>query len=250
MRMLEDFQRAFADAVRKNASPPDSILGADAAARMDVYRRSYRANLTNALRLSYPATDRLAGRILFDEMAALFVAGEAPATGNLNIYGGGFAQFVAQHAGSGRRPYLGDVARLDWAVNHAMNAADAEPLDDARLALLEKTAEYGTRFLPHPSVSLLRSDYPVDVIWDNVLHQNIHPEHVTAAPVWLLVMREADDSIKFLSLAAGAWDFVASLCAGDALGDALGAAQGVDTRQVLGRLLGRGILVGWQDGGR
>jgi hypothetical protein len=250
---LEALQHAFASAVRGIGAAPNCILGDGLApeARMNVYRNNYLTNLTNALRRSYPAIERLVGASFFDGAAATFIADRAPLCANLNNYGAGFAEFLAGFVPAAGVPYLADVARLEWAVSSAINAADAGPLDAAGLAQLAQAAEEELRFTPHPSVSLVRAKYPVDAIWEATLGQDddaLAAIRLTAGPVWLLVMRQANDEIKILSLAREEWNFVAALCADNTFTDALAAAQGVDAAGALGRLLAVGALTGYRLG--
>jgi hypothetical protein len=59
---------------------------------------------------------------------------------------------------------LADVARLEWAVNRALHAADTPRLDLARPATLDQAAMSQLRFTMHPAVSVLRLEFPADAI--------------------------------------------------------------------------------------
>ena len=45
-----------------------------------------------------------------------------------------FPEFLARFPPAASLAYIADVARLEWAVNRALHAPDAAPLDVARLA--------------------------------------------------------------------------------------------------------------------
>jgi hypothetical protein len=68
--------------------------------------------------------------------------------------------------------YLADVARLEWAVNRALHAPDAQPLDASTLATVAPSDHERVCFVALPSVSMLRSSFPVDAIWGAVLQQD------------------------------------------------------------------------------
>ena len=51
------------------------------------------------------------------------------------------------------------MARLEWAVNRALHAPDAEPLDASRLQALGEAERARVSFVPHPSVSLVDADH-------------------------------------------------------------------------------------------
>src|SRR6516225_2350475 len=109
----------------------DGIAGA---ARLNVYRNTFVGNLTTALRLVYPAIHRLVGAPFFESAARVFVEAQPPRSAWLDEYGGGFPEFLADFAPAASLPYLPGVARLEWAVDMALHAIDAAPLDLSDLA--------------------------------------------------------------------------------------------------------------------
>lgn len=93
-------------------------------------------------------------------------------------------------------------------------------------------------FVSHPSISLLRSQFPIDAIWRAVLQ---HDDAAMAAidlhePVCLLVGRLADE-LDVQRLDEGAWNFSAALLSGQPLGAALGISHGVDASALLAQHL-------------
>src|SRR6266511_1419278 len=112
--------------------------GMSPAERLDVYRSTFASVLTKALRLSYPAVHRLVGAEFFDGAARIFVHERPPVSAYLDKYGAEFVEFLARFPPAASLAYLGDVARLEWAVNRALHAPDGEPLDVTRLAALEQ----------------------------------------------------------------------------------------------------------------
>ena len=91
------------------------------AARLDIYRNNFAGALTNALRLSYPAVQRLVGAEFFAGMAAQYIRRTRRAAPVLTI--------TAAHSRISRGflpaaglAYLPGVARLEWAVNRARHA--------------------------------------------------------------------------------------------------------------------------------
>ncbi|MDE2228532.1 MAG: putative DNA-binding domain-containing protein [Alphaproteobacteria bacterium] len=218
--------------------------GIDAAARLNVYRNTMIASLTTALRLSYPTVHRLVGAAFFESAAQIFIAAHPPQGACLDDYDPGFVDFLAEFAPAASIPYLAGVARLDWAVSRALHAPDADALDPARLAALDAAEQRHLRFVPHPSMSLVRADHPVDAIWRAVLAQDdaaMAAIDLGAGPVRLLVRRrENGPEVKRLDPAA--WCFTALLCAGHPLQDAIDAASGVDVPSLLAAHLINGVF--------
>jgi hypothetical protein len=225
------------------------------AARLAVYRNTIVTGLTAALRLSYPALHRLVGAEFFEGAAQLFLEARPPRGACLDDYDPGFADFLADFAPAAAIPYLAGVARLDWAVSRALHAPDAGALDPARLGAVAAADEERLRFVPHPSIGLVRADHPVDAIWRAVLARDdaaMAAIDLAAGPVFLLVRRGADGP-EVARLAPAAWRFTASLCAGRSLQDTIETAGEVDAANLLAAHLIDGVFTAFvvdEPGGR
>ncbi len=174
------------------------------------------STLVNALRLSFPAVQRLVGPDFFEAAAQRFIRGQLPASAYLNDYGADFPGFLREFPAGAALTYLGDVAQLEWAVNRALHASDSPPLDLARLAALSQTQLARVRFVAHPGMSLLQSQMPADLVWRAVLDQDdaaMASIDLASGPVWLLVERDAT-GLQVRRLGEAAWRFTARLCAG------------------------------------
>lgn len=259
MPTLRELQHDVARAliVRDDAAAGLHVVadGLAPAARLAVYRNTVIASLTTALRLSYPTVHRLVGADFFQSAAQLFLAAQPPHGAYLDNYDPAFADFLAGFAPAAAIPYLAGVAQLDWAVNRALHAPDTESLDPARLAAVAEADEPHLRFVPHPSVGLVRAEHPVDAIWRAVLAQDdaaMAAIELDAGPVFLLVCRTAGGP-TIARLAPAAWRFTASLCAGRTLEDAIATAGQVDTATLLAGHLIDGVFTDFtvdEGGGR
>src|SRR2546428_2542491 len=138
MPALLDLQRWFAASMLHEESDAvcDAVAddGFAAAGRLRIYRNTCRSTLIEALRMTYPAVERLVGRDFFDMAAARYAGTHPPQSGYLNEYGGEFADFLAAFGPAGELPYLADVARFEWALRVAANAPDAPGLDPLPVA--------------------------------------------------------------------------------------------------------------------
>ena len=217
-------------------------------ARLGIYRNNFTGTITAALKLCYPAVHRLVGAEFFGGAACIFIAAEPPRRADLDAYGEGFPEFLAGFPPAGALPYLPGVARLEWAVNRALHALDAEPLDLSDLAAIT-AAEHGrVAFRPHPSVALVAADHPVDAIWRAVLAQDDDAMAATdlgAGPVRLLVERRAT-GVEVTRLEEPAWRFAAALCASRPLQTAIEAAPEVDAATLLAEHLAAGRFIGFE----
>jgi hypothetical protein len=195
--------------------------------RLAVHRNAFDSNLANALRLSYPAVHKLVGAEFFEGAARIYAHEHPPRAAWLDGYGAEFPDFLAAFAPAASLAYLADVARLEWAVNCALHAPDAEPLDARRLAAIDPALHEHVRFIAHPAVSLVHANHPVDIIWRAVLSgddASLAAVDLAAGPARLIVERGAE-GIAVERLDEHAWRVSAALFAGTPLGLALAAAD-------------------------
>lgn len=250
LRELQQAFGAFMLAEEKDAVREDIVEdGFSAAERFRLYRNTSRSVLIEALRMTYPAVDRLVGGEFFDMAAGRFIAAQPPRSGYLNEYGAGFAEFLAALGPARTVPYLPDVARFEWALSLAANAADAPALDPGALAGIDPELHATLRFAPHPSVRCLAVSYPADQIADAVLSGDddaISQVDVSSAAVRLVVHRGAG-GVESQRLERDAYDFVSRLCAGEPLGALLEAAP-PDAASLLAEQLTKGRLAAVRKG--
>jgi hypothetical protein len=214
----------------------------DAGERLGIYRNTFASVLTTALRLSYPAVHRLVGADFYEGAARSFIERHPPRCACLDDYGSEFPDFLSGFAPASSLPYLPDVARLEWAVNRALHAADAEPLDVRCLAALGEAEQARVTFVPHPSLAFVHVRHPADEIWRAVLGEDdaaLSAIDPAASSAWLLVQR-LPAGIKVRRMSESAWRFTAALCAGQPIAAALAEAGNIDAPALLAEHLAAG----------
>lgn len=249
--MLRSLQAAFrAGVLAPDAATPETLGGAAVvgADRFWIYRNNYVASLTDVLADTYRAVARLVGDENFRFLAHRFVRQAPPAEPALYAYGDGFADFIAGvEAAVAELPFLPDLARLEWAVNEAYFAADAEPLVAEALAALAPEDYAGLHLALHPTARLVGSDYPVWHLWDAEGLDAIEPDDLPDGGDHVLVLRPAD-RVDVVLLSPGDFAFVAALGAGETLGAAAGTAAAAessfDLTAALAAHLARGSFCG------
>src|SRR6185369_3807043 len=86
---------------------------------------------------------------------------DPPREPSLAAYGAGFPAFLESDPRAQSLVYLGDVARLDWALNVAERADDLPTFTAECLAKLDAGPMETLLLKPHPSLTLLSSLYPL-----------------------------------------------------------------------------------------
>jgi hypothetical protein len=169
MTALVDLQRQMAAAIRGTAreAPIDVFRPANLpeGEPLSVYRNHHRISLCAALATTFPTVVRLIGEEAFRVLASRFLHAQPPVQPCLAEYGAAFGQYLEVEILVKDLPYLADMARLDWAINQATTAPDVEALEAGLLGSLspDELAELCVR--PHPSLTLLWSNFPLSDIY-------------------------------------------------------------------------------------
>lgn len=254
--MLRDRQRQFAAAVLREQPgvEPHIRPGRFAPERLlQVYRNNVVENLTGALRAIYPVIHKLVGDGFFRYAAHEYLGQHPPHAGNLHVFGDRFAEFLTMFPPATTLPYLPDVARLEWAWHEAFHAADAAPIDAARLASVPPEQQPQLRLVLHPSARVLASVYPIARIFE--VNQDGYAGEAAvdldAGGVTALVIRRGLD-VCVEPLAAGEAEFLTALAAGrsliQAVDMALSANERFDLDATLSRHVRRGTIVDFLTG--
>jgi hypothetical protein len=136
---LERLQRGFVRSATFAADPDfaASVAGGgklSAAGAVEVYRRGYPARLTEALGETFEACWRVMGDADFLAACAEYVARTPSRSYNLSDYGETFPDFLALRADETAAPFLGDLARFEWAFKELFHAAPRPGAAPAELA--------------------------------------------------------------------------------------------------------------------
>jgi len=254
MPSLRELQQGFTDAVLGAADVPPmfALAGtADGVERIAIYRRSIFTNYRNALGATYPVVKRLVGAPFFHAAADEFVRAHPSLSGDLNIYGCEFGDFLAAYPYAAELPYLPDVARLEWSIDEANRAPDVAIAPERVIAALgaitpERLPEVRLRL--HPSVRMIASAFPVLRIW-----QVNQPDYACDEDVALdaggdtLVVARGSDGVTLARLGVGDHAWLATLASGRNLAAAIDAAAAVNADFDLGAALathiGSGTIV-------
>lgn len=222
MRAHPEFVAAF-DAALRGGRVPAGILArhpAEVERRFAVYRNNVAVSLTEALATRFPVIRRLVGEAFFAPLARLYAETNRPKSPVLAEWGAGFSAFLEQFPPLAAYPYLGDVARIEYARGQAFHAADARPVDPAALAGADPDR---VRLGLHPSVRLLALAHPAVSIWARN-QPGGEGLPLTAGPETALILRDAGFQVPVRAVGAGDAAMLRAMLSGDGL--SLAAAEG------------------------
>lgn len=229
MRDLATLQSDFVEAILGfdggNACP--NIIGDSASAdlRLAIYRNTVLSGLCDALRLSYPVTERLVGTEFFDQTVLAFTRKAPPGEPVLARYGADFPEFLQSLTSLAGLPYLADVARLEWAVDQAGYSSAAHRQPGCQFTLATESGSATVTLAG--SLRLLKSATAIHAIWKSVRSRDddaLAGLDWTDGPQWLAIHR-TDDDVAVTPLTLPAWNLCAALLAGEGIESATAGSR-------------------------
>ena len=128
----------------------------------DVYRNAYWARLVEALGNDLPGLKVLMGDAAFDRMARAYIEKHPSQHPSIRWAGRNLAAFLASEAPYLDDPWFADMARFDWALAFAFDAADAPAAGLAELVGVPPESWGSIRLAFHPTLDAFRISTPVD----------------------------------------------------------------------------------------
>lgn len=224
--------------------PPTGITApdpAEVAQRFKVYRNNVQHSLTRALAARFAIVEQLVGAAFFTALARAFTANAPPRDPVLLHWGDGFGGFLDQFPPVAHLPYLGDVARLEYARGRACHAADAAPVPPEAL----NTPDLQTmRLVLHPSFALFHARMPAVQIW--LSHQPGGAQRpLSPGPDYALIARQPDFTVIVELIDQGTFAVLSALRDGAPLGH---ASRNADPTPALTLLLRHGLIINTSTG--
>lgn len=224
MSSLQALQQRMQQAVLADKPPRlDDIRGdvsADAQSRLGIYRHDYRERLRDALASEFPGLRCLAGR-RFGALLDRYIDAHPSTHYNIRWHGAGLAAFLDYAQPWLERHELADMARLDWAISTAFDAADEACVTPADLAAIPPERWTSLSLQPQTHLQILTLSCNADAFRRAADHNGPRP-HLRRYqhPRYLLVWRQAlavryrwiaDDERQLLGATARG-ETIATLC--------------------------------------
>jgi len=243
MNTLAALQQRFQGHVMAGADGP----GADTRGHMDIYVNAYRGRLREALADNYPVLYRALGDDGFRELAAAYLDAHPSPFRSIRWFGDRLAEFIARIPEVVPHPALLDIARLDWAMRGAFDAADAAPLRIEDLAGIPPERWPGLRFALCPSFRMLSLDWQIEALWHALnADENAETEepqrHAHIMIVWRAGLETrwrtvAEDEAAALQALVEGGDFAAICAAVETYG-----GNATSVASLLGQWISEGLL--------
>jgi uncharacterized protein (UPF0276 family) len=246
---LAELQQAFGDAlsdVARVASLAPRLKGDPG--RLGIYRGNLGSAWRRALASAYPLLRRLLGEASFDGLARAYGRAHPAQDPDLNRFGAGLPDFLPD---DGRRPWLPDLARLEWLVHTSWYAPDAAAIPGAGpLAVLSGLSPQqfeASRAILHPSLRLYSSDWSTAALWLSAQPDGPPAPAGLDRPGHALVLR-ARWQVTVHGIEAAEAAALARLAEGESFGAAFDAAFDIDEEAPIATWLDgwlkRGVVTG------
>lgn len=209
---------------------PDGVVGRNGEVsqkRYAVYRNNVVVSLMEALAQTFPSLQTIMGEEVFRRICRNFVASHPPSSAMMQFYGREFAGFLDGFPPLKRSPFLGDVARLEFAWLEAYHASDAPCISPESIGAVAPDKVMELVFRRHDAVHLLQSVYPIG---DLFAWRHGRPEAGADLSLSQTVMvTRPGHEVLLLILDEGQAVFFKSLLDGANLGVSAGVAMETDT---------------------
>lgn len=211
MTGLAGIQAAFQDyllgasrRLEQMLAPGRLLPGAEMA---EIYGGAYVMRLIEVLGEDFPALHMLLGDEGFEKMARAYVLAHPSKHYDIRWFGRYLAGFLAA-----TEPWSGlgeaeELARFEWALGEAFDAADAAPMDEADLAAVPPQAWAGLVFSFTPSLRRLDLNWDVPGFWkaqDGGATPDGPPERLDAPRAWALWRDQRQMMVRYRPLAGDA----------------------------------------------
>ena len=226
-----------------------------ASRRLAIYYDAYRLRLLEALDSNYPVLHAWIGDEEFEKLGLAYLTSHPSAHFSIRYFGHRLPVYLAAAEAYQDKPYLGEMAALEWALSEAFDAQDGSVMKTEDMGTVPPDAWPSLRFQFHSSVRRLNLRWNVPPVW-KAINQNLDSEKNGAGPTaevpapaageyprsWL-VWREALKTY-FRSLSVDeAWTIDAAVAGATFAEICEGLAEWIDTQHIA--VHAAGLLKRW-----
>jgi hypothetical protein len=258
--VLRQQQLAFAAAAADGAEA-GALLAGDphgGPPRLGVYRHAYRARLAEALADNFEILARAMGDEAFAALADAYITAHPSTHPSIRWFGHRLAEFMAASIDAGEdlvpHPAFVDLARMDWALRAAFDAADAGALGRETLAGWAPQDFAALRLAAHPSVQQVRLDWAIEAAWRALREHDPDSGTEPALPApeeqphTLLVWRRGLETL-WRSVEPAEASLLEGLAAGESFGELCERAAAIEDDAMDPAQRAAGTLAQWLDEG-
>jgi hypothetical protein len=256
MTSLQALQQQMLRAVLAEHAPTPSIIRdhgiADARSRLEIYRHGYRIRLRDALKAEFAGLRSMAGQ-RFEAMLDKYISAHPSEHYNIRWYGAGLAAFLDYAHPWRNRPQLADMARLDWAISVAFDAADETGASVADLSAVPPDAWPVLQLSLQKNLHVLDCHCNADAFRRAADHDHPRPRLRRFEQARQILVWRKDTAVHYRRLDNDEWHVLSAVLRGETfagLCDCLAACHGEEAAMprmvvLLQGWLAAGLIRGW-----
>ena len=156
--------------------------------QLAVYIHAYAARLKEALASDYPAVLMAIGEDAFEQLSQTYLKTHPSRYFSLRDFGARLASFIAGEPAYRELPWLAELARFEWALGQAFDAADSAIATIDDMAVIAPQGWPDLRFDIHPSLQRLDLRWNIAGMWASLTAEQPTPVTATEtdATPWLV----------------------------------------------------------------
>ena len=175
-----------------------------ATARLEVYANAYFARLLEVLTDDFGALAAAVGADGMNDVVTAYLLACPPRQPSIRCAGDHLAAFLAEHPAAlpfrRRWPWCGDLARLEWALGEAFDAANVPLLAREALVALEVADWPALRLRLAPCVRVLRLGWPVLPLREAYEREQTLPAPPAAPEANAALVWRREEQVRFRAL--------------------------------------------------
>ncbi len=218
---LKDLQNKFSDFIYTGELSPELnelVATRDSFAaeeQLFLYKNNCMSFLKDRLRNLYPTVSSLVGEGFFKTLMHHYIQLNPSRSGDLNEYGGEFAEFVSKFPAAQTVPYLADVARIEWSWSLLSVAEDNAAFELEKLEGIAPKQFQNLILVLQTAFCAVASQYPIVDIWELSQANSDDESSVSLddGEQFVLLHRSADD-VEMQEISAADYHFISYLYEG------------------------------------
>ena len=185
--------------------------------RVGIYHGMYMLRMIEALTVDYAAVAQFLGEHHFEHLVRDYVQQFPSRSYTFNRLGDSLPAYIASSSMQ-RRTFLRDLAKLELAMTHVFDEAEAEPLPANAIASIAPEEVADARIIPIPALRLLALDYDANDAFQ--AFRDDRPMKPRRRKTYLAVHRR-DYGVYRMPLSREAFAFLEALVARETIGSAI-----------------------------
>jgi hypothetical protein len=231
---LASVQRAFQRSIRSELAPANDLVRggdpADGTERFGIYANAYRLRLVEALAANYPMLQTHLGQSAFAEIALAYLDAHPSTHISIRHFGNRLSSWLEETHPAER--WLGEFAALEWALDQAFDASDANALGRDALASVQPDEWASLQFEFSTALSRLMLKTNAGAMYEATANASACPEgRVADATHWIIWRRELRAQYRSLTLDEAV--AIDTLLAGGTFADACERLAGIGDEETV-----------------